>query len=104
MRKREAETAVYSARRAYCSAFLREKFRSATGEPLSLTIRMLPPFLGRIKVKEGGEAIVIECSDDASRDALLRVLQDVLASRDLDERRWRDVDERREHERREGRS
>ena len=102
MRKREADTAVYSSRNNLVSAFLREPFPNKPGEPLSLTIRMLPAFIGRLKIKEGGQALVVECSDIESKDALLGVLQGILMERDLDERKWRDVDERKERERREG--
>jgi len=63
---------------------------------------MLPSFQGRLAIKDGGGTVAITCKDKASKEALLKAIQDALSQRDLDERRWRDTDEALERERKEG--
>jgi len=102
MRKREAQSAVYASKNPLVACGLREPFADNSPEPLVLSLRMFPDFNGRLAIKAGGGHITIACRDQASKIALLSAIEDALASRNLDERRWRDSSEKLEQERKEG--
>lgn len=95
MKKRIARTAVYAARNALVAAGIRETLPGNPGSPLALSIRMFPNFRGRLSIRDAGGTVVIECKDEASKNALIDALQNAFAQRDLDERRWTNVTETR---------
>lgn len=101
MKRRISKTAIYGSRNKLVAAGIRESLPGGSGDPFALSIRMFPQFQGRLAIREGGGTIVIQCKDNASKDALLSALQEALTQRDLDERRWIDRDELDEHERKE---
>ena len=93
MVRRASQTAVYTSKNPAVSTRIAEPFPGMEGERLSFQIRLSSEFCGRIRIKESGSVIIIECHDEASKNAFLSSLEEVLCARNLDERRWTQDDD-----------
>jgi len=87
-KKRDADTAVYIVRNPAVATRIAEPFPGMPGEPLTFQVTFTDNFRGRVKIKDGGSKIVIECGDEFSKEAFMSAMEQVFMNRNLDERRW----------------